>query len=339
MQMHTPSQQGHNRKPGSCGRPPCVHHLLANSWQCMKLPCWAELPLPDGLWMSGSTVCMDRKSSSVVLYLLGEILAPKQGYTRKKKQPIWCAQLWAFNWLAWHVPQHLASDFPMSTMSISKWILEVEAWVIEWVRVNIEDVGNSNVSPITCLWILNNSIKQMLNDAISRLLMDDLVSTVLEFLIYEQVGSQSLIAWCKNSRSRWRGRWRGCGQHRRGSERWMKDFRQCRRQCRQHRRQSKGQTRGPRQYRRGSKRWTRVCRQHTRWHRQHTRWCRQYTRWTRGPRRWVSGSSRQTSGSSRWGSGLSRWGGQFKEQVLVRWQERGSGWQDRWWKLQGRWLI
>ena len=102
-------------------------------------------------------------------------------------------QLRAFDWLARRVLQHLASDLPMSAMFISERILEVEARVIERVRVNVENVGDSDVSPVVRLWVLHNRIKRMLNDAISGLLAGGLVSTTLEFIVCEQTGSRSLI--------------------------------------------------------------------------------------------------------------------------------------------------
>lgn len=79
-------------------------------------------------------------------------------------------------------------------MSISERVLEVEVWVIERVGADIEDMGNSDVSPVTRLRVLNNGIKRMLNDTISGLLAGDLVSAVLEFRVCERAGSRSFVA-------------------------------------------------------------------------------------------------------------------------------------------------
>ena len=82
----------------------------------------------------------------------------------------------------------------MSAMFTSERILEVEAQVIEQVRANVENVGDSDVSPIARLWVLHNHIKRMLDDAISGLLAGGLVSTTLEFIICERAGLWSLVA-------------------------------------------------------------------------------------------------------------------------------------------------
>ena len=73
-------------------------------------------------------------------------------------------------------------------MPIAEGVLKVKARVVKQSGVDVEDVGDCDTRSVAGLWILDDHVARMLNEAVSDFLPGNLVKALVALSVGEQAG-------------------------------------------------------------------------------------------------------------------------------------------------------